>query len=67
MTHESCRTCRFWENNHYYYAPKDKEKVKGDCLRYPPTIISNKGETELPVTNAYDWCGEWKENSKKEA
>lgn len=59
-----CKTCRFWKS---WAAIGANGAGKGECRRYPPTVVmlprSVGGDTDraTPVTGAYYWCGEYSE------
>lgn len=45
-----CANCKFWRAN---------DVEKGQCVRFPPTVINNSYETIFPETASVQWCGEW--------
>lgn len=58
---ETCKTCRFWSRNYYAEA---SGKYEGDCLRFPPKVISellhdSAFGSAFPVTVESSWCGEY--------
>lgn len=44
---QRCKECKFWKVHNIKY--------EGSCKRYPPS------GNEYIITDATDWCGEWKE------
>jgi hypothetical protein len=54
-----CEGCAYW---HKIGWSEDSGKEKGNCLRYPPTIVSllshGSPVTRYPETTADSWCGE---------
>jgi hypothetical protein len=55
MDSDSCGTCRYY--------------VDEACHRYPPQAWGTKGtkkadEVLWPATEAFDWCGEFKQASE---
>lgn len=68
---QACRLCLYWSED-----PGDYQV--GYCCRYPPTIVPDPdrpsgrltrrdifGETQFPVTDRNEWCGEWKEREEQ--
>ncbi len=51
----ACMFCKYWNE---FPNLKDKDLANGHCKRFPPTVtfFGNK----LPITNAGDFCGEFK-------
>jgi len=51
-----CRTCR-------WYRKIDDTETSGDCMRYPPKIVTQYKPLILkrPVVDETDYCGEWTE------
>lgn len=47
---ETCSNCHYWKHHgdaHY-----------GECRRYGP-ILKGEGTPTWPITDRYEWCGEW--------
>jgi hypothetical protein len=47
-----CGTCLFWSA---------KSESRGDCLRFPPMVVSHEGilVCTRPVVDDWELCGEW--------
>ena len=68
---EKCETCFFWKTSGCI-----RSVTHGECHRYPPSHLSQTIIAKIPPydplilvpqwveTNAYDFCGEWKENPR---
>lgn len=57
---ERCETCRWWLRHRGTKAGKKYISNKGDCRRYPPTVMQDENEdSQFPISPLFDWCGEW--------
>jgi hypothetical protein len=74
MNDERCETCRFWSDCPGVTEESEADKA-GYCKRFPPQwandgLRSVAGPSDFPVlcnlnwchpvTDATDWCGEWR-------
>jgi hypothetical protein len=48
-----CEDCRWW-------IPVEEE-MQGECHRYPPTLLGQRGWDRSPETMPTDFCGEYEE------
>lgn len=51
---ERCELCRWWLHTEAH------DDDKGDCRRYPPTIVDAEGFGEWIETYPTDFCGEFR-------
>lgn len=68
----NCKTCMFWDVSRWYdpddeTVDREYQGFLGECRRYPPTAIAGRyTETkQLPITTRLDWCGEYKQGTRK--
>ena len=58
---ECCEKCKFWKSSSDYIG-------KGDCRRYPPTVLSKNSYgaplVAFPATEKNGWCGEFQYKEK---
>lgn len=52
----TCSDCRFWDTNAI-----SEDASLGRCRYSPPvaTVGSSNRHADWPVTQAYDWCGQY--------
>ena len=63
MAKQTCRTCRFWEEDKSLGDVVGQEA--GLCLRFPPVRTSENFVSIFPITYDLSWCGEWKPRPEK--
>lgn len=57
----SCDRCIFW-NRGYFGVTCTSPESHGECRRYPPsTLPQNINKSFWPITNYYQWCGEFQQ------
>lgn len=70
---ESCVDCKFWDYDEDLSDPPEAHPMLrssyGLCRRFPPTVhpiahVRSDEEAIFPVTEANNWCGEWKACAK---
>lgn len=58
-----CGTCDWWVK---FYDEPHAQHNRGECRRFPPALshiathLGNKGYRAWPMTEAKDFCGEWR-------
>jgi hypothetical protein len=56
-----CENCFFYDLADWTEAEPENEF--GNCRRYPPKLARHdmgpQAQREFPMTNRYDWCGEF--------
>lgn len=61
-----CWKCRYWEP--WPEDVQDEFGMVGNCLRYPPMLVSTFGnelwDFSQPVTGCMATCGEWRKRKK---
>ncbi len=55
MIKPSCEKCRFWEP----VTTNAKPVPFGRCRRYAPRQMMEHRDTDWPITDYDDWCGEF--------
>ena len=64
MSNKRCGTCVFWRfgcSTDDFDQKLHPDNYIGDCRRYPPMLPGGTEESEFPLVEAGEWCGEYKD------